>query len=126
MPEYVDSVHDFIFFCVWAANGADDRDDVAGITQGCSLLPHPPIDGHCQVFDDDENAPWSVLSRWPMKPGLLFRFMRGFRVHLGNGPSRIKTAHDERDLSYVMLTALVMIEVVVSWLVGKFDTNHVA
>jgi hypothetical protein len=51
----VDAVQELIAFGVFLSHGTDDRDEGSCLAQCTRFLPHPPIERHRQILDDDEN-----------------------------------------------------------------------
>ena len=57
------NIIDGLMPCVMAfSGGADNGDPVAGIPQGVSLLPDPPVKGDGEVLHDDQDPTPGSLS----------------------------------------------------------------
>ena len=53
---YSSTVVDDLVRGIAAALRADDGDPVAGRDEGLAFQPHPPVEGHRKVLDDDQDA----------------------------------------------------------------------
>src|SRR5258706_16398000 len=52
----VDALELFVRPRIALEHRANRRDPVAGVAQGAGLLPHPPVEGEREVFDEDEDV----------------------------------------------------------------------